>query len=249
MQHEKPTAQTAAKPLWQRLLPIAIIGGVLAGLWLSGAKDYLSFSALQEFQGTLRGWASANRVLAPLTLMLIYAIGTAVSVPGMVWVTLAAGFLFGTVLGTLTVVVGATVGAVLIFLAARYALADVLRAKVGKWLERIDKGMQGGQVSYLLTMRLIPIIPFWLANLAPAFLDVKTRTFAWTTFVGIIPVVAVYCSVGAGVGALLDAGEEPDLMGVLLNPKVILPLAALIGLSILPIVLNKRKQRRNAAAV
>lgn len=245
MQDTAIPPQSDAKPLWQRLLPIGIIAAALAGLWLSGAKDYLSFAALQEFHGVLRGWAGANPILAPLALVAVYALGTAISVPGMVWVTLAAGLLFGTVVGTISVVFGATIGAVIIFLAARYAFADVLRSKVGKWLGRIDKEMRDGQVSYLLTIRLIPVIPFWLANLAPAFLEVKTRTFAWTTFIGIIPVVAVYCSVGAGIGALLDAGQEPDLGAILLNPKVILPLLALIALSILPIVLRKVKQRRS----
>lgn len=246
MQDTAIPPQSASKPLWQRLLPISIIVAALATLWLSGAKDYLSFAALQEFQGVLRGWARANPILAPLTLVGVYALGTAISVPGMVWVTLAAGLLFGTLVGTLSVVFGATIGAVVIFLAARYAFADVLRSKVGKWLGRIDKEMQDGQVSYLLTIRLIPVIPFWLANLAPAFLGVKTRTFAWTTFLGIIPVVAVYCSVGAGIGSLLDAGQEPDLKAILLNPKVILPLLALIGLSVLPIIVRKFKQRRRA---
>jgi len=232
------------KPLWLRTLPLLIILSSLAALKITGVTDYFSFSALQEFQGALRGWAAANPILAPLTLILVYAIGTAVSVPGMVWVTLAAGFLFGTVIGTLTVVIGATLGAVTIFLAARYAFGDVLRAKAGKWIEKMRAEMADNQIAYLLTIRLIPVIPFWIANLAPAFFDVKVRTFAWTTFIGIIPVVAVYCSVGAGIGALLETGQEPNLGEILLNPKVILPLVALIALSTLPILLRKLKQRK-----
>lgn len=242
------TTNKAKKPLWLRLLPIAVIVIALLAVRWTGAYEYLSFEKLQEFQDALRNWTAANPLLAPLTVAAIYAVGTAISVPGMVWVTLAAGFLFGTVIGTLTVVVGATVGAVAIFLAVRYALADLLRAKAGKWLDKVDKEMQTGQVSYLITMRMIPVIPFWVANLAPAFLDVKARTFAWTTFVGIIPLVAVFCSVGAGIGTLLSSGEEPDLGQILLNPRVIGPLIALIGVSLLPIILRKRKQAQKAAA-
>ncbi|MEM6683393.1 MAG: VTT domain-containing protein [Pseudomonadota bacterium] len=249
MQHETLAGSAPAqkKPIWLRALPIVIIVGALAALKITGATDYFSFKALQEFQGDLRSWAGQYPILAPLAVIAVYAIGTAVSVPGMVWVTLAAGFLFGTLIGTVTVVIGATLGAVTIFLAARYAFADVLRAKIGKWLDKMDAEMAGNQISYLLTIRLIPVIPFWIANLAPAFFDVKARTFAWTTFVGIIPVVAVYCSVGAGIGALLDTGQEPNLGAILLNPKVILPLAALIGFSTLPIIVRKFKQRKAGA--
>lgn len=248
---DQPMEQPAPQPkksLWLRLLPIGIIVGALVAVRWTGAYEYLSFAKLQEFQGTLRNWTAANPIIAPLTLATIYAVGTAISVPGMIWVTLASGFLFGTVVGTISVVFGATVGAVAIFLAVRYALADVLRAKAGKWLEKIDREMQDGQVSYLITMRMIPVIPFWVANIAPAFLDVKARTFAWTTFVGIIPLVAVFCSVGAGIGTLLDSGEQPNLGQILLDPRVIGPLIALIGVSILPIILRKRKQAKKAAA-
>lgn len=247
MQTPHDGAQPVKRALWKRLLPLGIIVGALAAVYASGARDYLSFEALKEFQDTLRSWAASNPLLAPLILAAIYALGTAVSLPGMVWVTLAAGFLFGTLVGTVSVVFGATAGAVVIFLVARYALADVLRAKAGKWIEKVDKEMADGQVSYLLTVRLIPVIPFWIANLVPAFLEVKTKTFAWTTFVGIIPVVAIYCSVGAGIGALLAAGQEPNLGAILADPKVILPLVGLVGLSILPIILRKLKQSKAGA--
>lgn len=243
MSNSQETAQQPKKG-WLRFVPIALIVAALIAIRQSGLTQYFSFEALQEFNDVLRAWSAANPVLGPLILVGVYAVGTASSVPGMVWVTLAAGFLFGTAIGTASVVVGATIGAVVIFLAARYAFADILRAKAGRWLEKVDKEMEQGQVSYLLTVRLIPVIPFWIANLVPAFLDVKARTFAWTTFVGIIPVVAVYCSVGAGIGTLLESGQTPSLSGVLTNPRVLLPLVGLAGLSLLPIVLRKVRARR-----
>lgn len=237
------TSTAVRKSPWLRFLPVVLIVCALVGIRASGLTDYFSFDALEEFHGALRAWSNANPVTGPLILAGVYAIGTASSVPGMVWVTLAAGFLFGTAVGTGAVVVGATIGAVIIFLAARYAFADILRAKAGRWLDKVDKEMEQGQVSYLLTVRLIPVIPFWIANLVPAFLDVKARTFAWTTFIGIIPVVAVYCSVGAGIGTLLDSGQKPSLSGVLTDPKIILPLAGLICLSLLPVIRRKLSGR------
>ncbi|MEM7569537.1 MAG: VTT domain-containing protein [Pseudomonadota bacterium] len=242
-----PSSQPA-KPLWLRLLPVVIIVGGIITLRQSGLTQYISLSALEEFHGTLRAWSQANPILGPVAVAGIYALGTALSVPGMVWVTLAAGFLFGTLVGAATVVTGATLGAVIIFLAARYAFADVLRAKAGRWLEKVDKEMEQGQISYLLTVRLIPVIPFWIANLVPAFLDVKARTFAWTTFVGIIPLVAVYCSVGAGFGTLIENGESLSIAGVLKDPKIIAPMVGLIAMSMLPIVLRKLRGRNNASA-
>ncbi len=236
--------QAKSKPLWQRALPVVVIACGLLGVWLSGAADYLSFDALVEFKTGLAEWSKANPLAGPLALVGIYALGTALSVRGMVWVTLAAGLQYGPVDGPAAVVAGATLGAVVVFFAARYAFADLLRSKAGKWLDKVDQEMREGQVSYLLTIRMVPVIPFWIANLAPAFLDVKARTFAWTTFLGIIPLVAVYCSVGAGVGTLLEAGQEPDLFGVLLDPKIMGPLALLISFSLLPVVLRKLKKRK-----
>src|SRR5699024_5254344 len=158
--------------------------------------------------------------------------------PGAVWLTLAGGFLFGIVAGTALVVIAATLGATLIFLAARTVLARPLRARAGGWIDRVGRGFRQGEASYLLIMRLVPVVPFWIANLAPAFLGVRLSTFVWTTFAGIIPGTLVYISIGAGLGEELARGERPDL-GVIFEPHILGPLLGLAALAALPVALRR----------
>ena len=159
----------------------------------------------------------------------------ALSVPGGAILTIAGGFLFGIVPGTLLVLVGATVGATIVFLIARTALGDALRAKAGPRIRRMEEGFRRDALSYLLVLRLIPIFPFWLVNIVPAFLGVPLRTYVLGTFVGIIPGGFVYASVGNGLGAVFDAGGTPDL-GIIFEPAILLPIVGLAVLALLPIV-------------
>ncbi|MEL6336805.1 MAG: VTT domain-containing protein [Pseudomonadota bacterium] len=237
---ETTTAEATAKPRKSALakwLPIALIAaGAGAAVFFLG--DYLSFETLADNRDALLGFRDANYLTAALAFMLIYAAAVAFSVPGALWLTITGGFMFGTIFGTIFAVTGATIGAILIFLAARTSLGDTLKAKAGNWLTKVEKGFAEGAVSYLLIMRLVPAIPFFIANLAPAFLGVSLRTFAWTTFVGIIPGAAVYASIGSGVGALIDRGETPDL-GVIFTLPVLGPLIGLAVLAALPLVIQK----------
>lgn len=150
--------------------------------------------------------------------------------------TLAGGFLFGAAPATALTVVAATIGATAIFLAARSSLGAALERRLqgrGGFLARLRKGVAESEASVLLTLRLIPAVPFFIANLAPAFLGVRTRTYIWTTFLGIIPGTAVYSWTGAGLGAVFDAGGEPDL-GLIFRIEVLGPLLALAALAALP---------------
>lgn len=220
----------------RRLVPLIVIAaGAVAGVLLLG--DRLSFEALAENREALEAWRDANRPLAVASFMGVYALAVAFSFPGAVWLTLAAGFLFGTGAATAMVVVAATAGATAIFLAARTGLGDLLRQKAGGWLQRVQRGVGENAVSFMLTMRLVPAVPFFIANLAPAFLGVPLRTYLWTTAVGIIPGTAVYASVGAGLGAVFAAGERPDL-GIIFTWPVLGPLLGLAFLSALPAVVK-----------
>lgn len=241
MQPGGATGMTANAPKpaakWTRFLPLVAIavGGIAA---FTFGRDYLSFSALAEHYQDMVAWRDANWIASVLVFMGVYVAAVAFSVPGAVWLTLIGGFLFGTVLGSVLVVTAATLGALLIFLAARTALGDALRARAGGWLTRMEEGFREGQVSYLLIMRLVPVVPFFVANLAPAFFGVRTLTYVWTTFVGIIPGTVVYISIGAGLGEQLARGEAPDL-GVIFQPHVLGPLLGLAVLASLPLVLKK----------
>jgi uncharacterized membrane protein YdjX (TVP38/TMEM64 family) len=140
-------------------------------------------------------------------------------------------------------VIAATIGASLVFLAARTALGDSLRRRAGPWLRRMEDGFRENALHYLLFLRLVPILPFWLVNLVPAFLGVPFRIYLTATFFGIIPGGLVYASVGNGLGAVFDAGATPDL-GIIFKPAIILPLAGLAILAILPVAYKKIKARQ-----
>ena len=148
------------------------------------------------------------------------------------------GFLFGTLETTTYVVFGATVGATVIFLAARYAFADYLRAKAGASVRKMEDGFRENAMSYLLFLRLVPVFPFWLVNLVPAFIGVSTRTYVLGTFFGIIPGTFVFASVGSGLGGVFDGGGEPDL-GIIFTPGILLPIVGLAVLALIPVFYKK----------
>ncbi|HET7409223.1 MAG TPA: VTT domain-containing protein [Paracoccaceae bacterium] len=217
------------------LLLAALLAGAAAAFWLAG--DRLNYAALQENHRELEAWRDRNTGLAIALFVAVYVGAVAFSVPGAVWLTLIGGFLFGIIGGAALAVVSATIGATLIFLAARTVLAEPLRRRAGGWIGRLERGFRQGEASFLLIMRLVPAVPFWIANLAPAFLGARPRTFVWTTFVGIVPGTLVTVSIGAGLGEQLDRGERPDL-GVVFEPHILGPLLGLAALAALPLVLR-----------
>jgi uncharacterized membrane protein YdjX (TVP38/TMEM64 family) len=172
---------------------------------------------------------------------------TALSIPGAIIFSITAGFLFGTVVGATWNVIGATLGATAIFLAARFAFGDVLRNRAGPWIAKLESGFRENALSYLLFLRLVPLFPFWLVNLVPAFLGVRLGTYILATFVGIIPAALVYASIGSGLGALLERGETPDA-GAILQPRVLLPILALAALSLIPVFYKRLRRARPAEA-
>tara|TARA_B100002003_G_scaffold142091_1_gene131469 strand:+ start:533 stop:1306 length:774 start_codon:yes stop_codon:yes gene_type:complete len=232
------------RPPWRRWAPLALIlAGAALGWWLLG--DRLSFETLRENRAALVAWRDSAWAEAAAAYALAYVAVVAFSLPGGAIMTLAGGFLFGAVAGTGLTVVAATLGATAIFLAARSSLGAGLERRLqgrGGFLARLRAGVAENEVSVLLTLRLIPAVPFFIANLAPAFLGVRTRTYIWTTFVGIIPGTAVYSWTGAGLGAVFDAGGEPDL-GLIFRIEVLGPLLALAALAALPAILRATRGR------
>ncbi|NQW01093.1 MAG: TVP38/TMEM64 family protein [Rhodospirillales bacterium] len=225
---------------FKKLLPIVLLIAVVAGFFGLGLNQYLSFEALRDNRVELLQWSQANQLQAITGFILIYAVVVALSLPGATWMTLAGGFIFGTVQATLYVVSAATLGALLIFILARYCLADFFRAKAGRAAEKMEQGFKSNALSYLLFLRLVPLFPFWLVNLVPAFLGVPMRTFIIGTFFGIIPGTAVFCSVGNGLGAVFDTGGMPDLK-IIFQPDILGPILALAVLSLVPIVYKRIK--------
>jgi uncharacterized membrane protein YdjX (TVP38/TMEM64 family) len=231
----------------RRLAPL--VGLVLLGLlaWSLGLHEHLTFATLRANRERALGLVAAWGLLANLAFMVGYTLAVALSLPGGLVLTVTAGFLFGTVGGGLTAVLGATLGAVAVFLVARTALGDSLRAKAGPWLGRMEEGFRENALSYLLVLRLVPLFPFWLVNLVPAFLAVPLRTYVLGTFLGILPATFVYAGVGSGLGAVFDRGEEPDL-GLVLEPRVLLPLLGLAALALVPALYKRWRQRQAASS-
>ena len=231
----------------RRLAPLAILA---AGLGLFLALDlqrYVSLTALQENHDALTAYVYDNAALASVLFTFAYAAAVAFSIPGAALLTIAGGLMFGVIWGSVLVVLGATAGAVCIFLAARTALAEPLRRRTGAWLQRLEGGFRRNAFSYLLTLRLVPVVPFWLVNIVPSLLGVPLRIFAVTTFIGIIPGTLVYVSLGNGAGATLAAGGDLNL-GIIFAPEVLLPLLGLAALSLVPVVLRRVRGNRDPLA-
>ena len=228
---------------WTRLWPLVMLAVGLAAFFGLGLDHYLTFAALKEHRTELVGTVMARPVLSVLAFIAIYAIATAFSFPGGAILTVAGGFLFGIWLGTFATVIGATIGAIGVFLAAQTAFGDTLRAKAGPFVKRMEAGFKENALSYLLVLRLIPAFPFFLINIVPALLGVRLGTYALGTFLGIIPGTFVFSSIGAGLGSVFDMGGEFTLMGAL-TPEVIAALAGLSVLSLLPVAFKWWKARK-----
>ena len=229
----------------KRYFPVAILA---AGLGLAIYFDihkFLSFEAIGENYDALKNYISEDYILSLVVFSLVYIIAVAFSIPGASILSLLFGALLGTLVGGTLIVFSATIGATLIFLAARYALQDSLKKRAGPWLLKMQEGFNENATSYLLFLRLVPAFPFFVVNLVPAFMGVSLRLYFITTFIGIIPGTFVYAGIGSGIGYILEQGKTPDL-SVLSSPEVILPLAALGLLSLVPIVYKKIKGPSNA---
>lgn len=234
-------SRTGRFKFW-KFLPLGILAaGVIAFLAL-GFDKYLTVDALRENRGILLEFVVANPTIAPLLFMAFYTTAVAFSLPGAMIISITGGFLFGSVLGTTWVVLSATLGATILFAVAKTSLGDSLRAKAGPWLKVMEKGFQENALSYLLVLRLIPLFPFFVVNLAPAFLGVQLRTFVVGTLIGIVPGSFVYATVGAGLGSIFDKNQAFAATGIV-TPEIITALAGLAVLSLIPVAYKKIKRR------
>lgn len=225
-----------------RLLPLVVLATGLGLFFALGLQEYVSIQALQENREFLVTFVEEQKVLALLVYAVIYILAVAFSLPGGLILTVTGGFLFGAILGTAIVVVAATIGACLLFLAARTALGDMLREKAGPWLAKLQDGFTENAFSYLLVLRLVPLFPFFVVNIVPAFLGVSLRTYFIGTLIGIIPGTAVFAIFGAGIGSVLDQGEELSLSGIL-TPEMIAGLVGLAALAMVPVVYKKIRRK------
>lgn len=232
-----PVAGARRPSLWVRLWPLYVIAGGLGLAYAMGWHQYLSLETLREQRDVLRGFVTENPVLSVAIYLAIYAAATVFMLPGALWITIAGGFLFGLLGGSAATVIGATVGASLLFLAAKTAIGKPLRERAGPFVKKMEAGFQEDALSYMFALRFIPAVPFPVANIAPAILGARYRDYAMTTALGIVPGVVAYTWIGAGLGATFDAGEDPNLGQIARN--LIPALIALGVVSLLPVAYKK----------
>ena len=255
--------QTGRARKWLRLLPLALVGGALALILMSGAHKQLGLENIFASRDALAGLIDDNRPLALLGYVVLYAIVAGLSIPGAALLTIAGGFLFGGVTGALGAIVGATAGATGLFLAARSSFGAALAGRAGPWLQKFRDGFQRDAVSYLLFLRLVTLFPFWLVNLALATTGVRLWTFIWTTFVGIIPGTFAFALAGAGLDSVAQAQKrvfEACVAGAgglaancqfslspqqLVTRELLIALTALGFVALLPPVLRLWRARRS----
>ena len=228
-----------AKANLMRRLPIIVILLAAVGGFLF-LRDHLSFDALARNQEALTAFRDAHYLLAVAVFMVIYVVIVGCSLPGGTVTTLVGGFLFGIFPGGAFNVIAATLGAIVVFLAARAGLgADIARniEARGGAAARLQSALRENEIPVLLMMRLVPALPFFLANLIPAFTGTKLSRFAATTFVGIIPGTLVFTAVGAGLSEVFAHGGAPDL-GIIFTAPVLGPLVGLAALAALPMIIK-----------
>lgn len=227
----------------RRLWPLAVVACGVIAFFAFDLDSYVTFDMLKQNRQWLLAQVDENRLLTVLAFIAIYAAIAGFSLPGATVASITGGFLFGLWFGTAWNVIAATIGATLLFLAARTVFADILHEKAGPWLAKVETQFQENAFSYLLFLRLVPVFPFFVVNLVPAFLGVRLRTFVVTTFFGIIPGGFVYTSFGAGLGAIFDRGEEFSVSEIV-TPEIIAGLVGLAGLSLLPVVIKLWRAKR-----
>jgi len=247
--------------LARRLLPLAAIA-ILAGAGYFATGDgAVSLESLVRYRSTIDAFVAEHSFLAILAYIAVYVAAVALSLPGGAFLTVVGGFLFGIAVGASAAVIGATIGATLIFLVARTALGEPLLRRAGPRANQLAEGFRKDAFSYLLFLRLVPAFPFFLVNLVAAFAGVRLGPFIAATALGIIPGAVVFALAGIGLDSVISAqrssyeqciaGQGSDCHMVfdpmdVLTPQLIAALVALGLLALMPMAVKYWRARRSA---
>ena len=223
----------------RRFLPLVILL-VLAIAGFEAVRS-VGWEGLGRHQADLQAWVTVHPFESAAVYLLTYTAAVAVSLPNAGLLTIAGGLLFGKFVGCALTVSGATLGATILLLIVRSAFGQTLDRQRERIPESVRRRLATDGFSYLLALRLVPLFPFWLVNLAAAVVGMRLAVYVPATLIGIAPTSFILSAIGAGVGSILAAGQTPDL-SVLFSARILLPLAGLAVLSLLPAVF-----RRNSA--
>lgn len=221
----------------KRWLPLALIVLLIAAAWASGLADGLNLELIKAHRQDLLDMVDAHPVMSIGGFIILYAVAVALSLPVATLMTLLGGFLFGRWLGTMTVVVGATAGAAVLFIVARSALGTALRNRAGPLYQKVAANMQHNAVGYMLFMRLVPLFPFFLVNIVPALFNVRLVPYVITTFFGIIPGTFVYVNFGRELASIESLHD-------LASPQMLVAFTLLGFFALIPVLYKQIKKRR-----
>ena len=245
--HQTPDATPAAGKsgslILRLVIAVAVLGGLIAVGYAFGLQNYLNLDALGEF----RLWIQDNLLVATLLFVVVYAVLVAISFPGATFLTIAGGFLFGQWIGTVSVVIAASVGSTIIYMLAKWVFRDALSKQAEGFLARMEKGFRENELAYMFLLRLIPAFPFVAINIGAGVLNVKLRNYLIGTFFGIMPGSFVYVSIGNAIQAGAATIEETGLLSVFAQPQVYIPFIGLAVLGALPILIKRLGGRKAAA--
>jgi len=226
---------------WLKVALLVLFGGGIVAFFALGGQRYLTLETIKSNRDALLAFAQAHFVLALVIGFVVYAGAVAFSLPGGLLLSLATGFVFGRWVGTVLVVFAATAGATAVFLAARYIFADAARKRLGALGAKINAGFTENAFNYMLFLRLVPLFPFFLVNLAPAFTSIPLRTFVLATFLGIIPGTFVFVNLGQTLGRI-------DSLQGLVSVETLGAFALLGVFALVPILIRKYKSKSAAAS-
>jgi uncharacterized membrane protein YdjX (TVP38/TMEM64 family) len=246
----------------RRFGPFAAVAVAMVLVFATGWHRHFTLETIVDQRDRFQSFLAAHGFISVLTYAAIYALAVALSIPGGLILTVAGGLLFGWLVGGLAAVIGASVGATIVFLVTRSAVGDKLSERVGPWMGKLSEGFKQEALSYMLFLRLVPAFPFWFVNIAPALLGVPLKTYVIGTFLGIIPATFAFASAGAGLDSVVMAAKSEHaacvaLKGVdackmkihissLLTRELILALVLLGLVALIPVVLKKWRKAHAA---
>ena len=253
-------AQNQPRSLAVRLLPLVALALAMGVAYGMGWHKLLSFETVGMNYDGLQSFIAQHLIEALLIYAALYIVVVALSLPGGLIMTLVGGLLFGWQLGTQVTIVAATIGATLVFLVAKTSLGASLAQMAGPWLAKLQDGFRENALSYLLFLRLVPVFPFVVVNVAPAFLGVPLPTYVIGTLMGIIPGTTAFSIAGAGLGSVVEAqnavykaclatGQKCTYRidtSALFTNELLIAFAALGVVALIPIAIKKWSKRHAA---
>lgn len=223
-------------------IALALVGIVVVILFFSyDLQRFLTLAALKANRQTLLDYYAVHTLAMVAGFMALYIVQTALSLPGAAILSLAAGAIFGVFMGTVYAIIAATIGATLAFLVARYVFRDAVLNRFGSKLEGMNRELDERGFNYLLFLRLVPLFPFFLINLAAGLTRLPLRTFFIGTLLGIIPGGFVYVNAGASLATI-------DSLSGIASPRVLGSFALLGLFALLPVLYNRFKSRKLPSA-